>query len=235
MTTVETNIMKISKETLDILKNYSTINSNIIIPEGNEIATLSPMKNIMSLATVTETFENEIAIWDLNKFLGTISLYENPIFEFNEDHVIISEENGKTRTKYRYAESQLIQRVTQRVKMDDVVVSFELRNKDLSQVLRAASVLQLPDLAVRTSEGGDSIELVALDSKDSTCNTYSVDLGELPNDGHDFEFFFKTENMKMLPGDYNIEISKKMVSQMKNQNADLTYWIALESNSRYEG
>lgn len=235
MTTVETNIMKISKETLDILKNYSTINSNIIIPEGNEIATLSPMKNIMSLATVTETFENEIAIWDLNKFLGTISLYENPIFEFNEDHVIISEENGKTRTKYRYAESQLIQRVTQRVKMDDVVVSFELRNKDLSQVLRAASVLQLPDLAVRTSEGGDSIELVALDSKDSTCNTYSVDLGELPNDGHDFEFFFKTENMKMLPGDYNIEISKKMVCQMKNQNSDLAYWIALESNSRYEG
>lgn len=235
MTTVETNIMKISKETLDILKNYSTINSNIIIPEGNEIATLSPMKNIMSLATVTETFENEIAIWDLNKFLGTISLYENPIFEFNEDHVIISEENGKTRTKYRYAESQLIQRVTQRVKMDDVVVSFELRNKDLSQVLRAASVLQLPDLAVRTSESGDSIELVALDSKDSTCNTYSVDLGELPNDGHDFEFFFKTENMKMLPGDYNIEISKKMVCQMKNQNSDLAYWIALESNSRYEG
>jgi len=234
MTTVETNIMKISKETLDILKNYSTINSNIIIPEGNEIATLSPMKNIMSLATVTETFENEIAIWDLNKFLGTISLYENPIFEFNEDHVIISEENGKTRTKYRYAESQLIQRVTQRVKMDDVVVSFELRNKDLSQVLRAASVLQLPDLAVRTSESGDSIELVALDSKDSTCNSYSVDLGELPNDGHDFEFFFKTENMKMLPGDYNIEISKKMVCQMKNQNSDLSYWIALESNSRYE-
>ena len=235
MTTVETNIMKISKETLDILKNYSTINSNIIIPEGNEIATLSPMKNIMSVSVVAENFENEISIWDLNKFLGTISLYDKPIFEFNEDHVIISEENGKTQTKYRYAESELIQRVTQRVKMDDVVVNFQLRNKDLSQVLRAASVLQLPDLAVRTSESGDSIELVALDSKDSSCNIYSVDLGELPNDGHDFEFFFKTENMKMLPGDYDIQISKKMVCQMKNQKSDLTYWIALESNSRYEG
>lgn len=233
--TVEMNTMKISKETLDILKNYSTINSNIVIPVGNEIATLSPMKNIMSVANVTENFENEISIWDLNKFLGTISLYEKPIFEFNEDHVIISEESGKTRTKYRYAESELIQQVTQRVKMDDIVVSFVLRNKDLSQVLRAASVLQLPDLAVRTTEGGDSVELVALDAKDSSCNTYSVDLGELPNDGHEFEFYFKTENMKMLPGDYDVEISKKMVSALTNQNSDLTYWIALESNSRYEG
>ena len=233
MTAVKVDTMKLSRETLEILKNYSTINCNIKIEAGSTIKTLSPMKNIMSKTSIDETFDTQVSIWDLNKFLGTVSLYEKPVFEFRDDHVIISEENGKSKTKYRYAESSLISSVDKDVQMPEPVVSFVLYNKDLSQVLKAASVLGLPDLAVRSSDDESEIELVALDLKDSSCNTYSVTLGDNP--GGQFTFNYKTENMKMIAGDYDVDITDKFVSQLTNKNIDVTYWIALDNTSKYEG
>ena len=233
MTTVEINTMKMSNTTLEYLKNYSTINSNIIIEPGNTLKTLSPVKNVMSECTISETFEQTIAIWDLNKFLGTISLFDNPTFEFHENHVVISDEGKSAKTKYHYAEPELIQSVTQTINMPDPVVDFRLTEGNLNQIMKAASVLQLPDLCVR-NEGG-TLELVALDAKDSSCNTYSVNLGDVDDDTPAFDFFFKTENMKMLPGDYDVEITSKLVSKFTSVNNDLAYWIALENNSNYEG
>ena len=233
MTTVEINTMKMSNTTLEYLKNYSTINSNIIIEPGNVLKTLSPVKNVMSECTISETFEQTIAIWDLNKFLGTISLFDNPTFEFHENHVVISDEGKSAKTKYHYAEPELIQSVTQTINMPDPVVDFRLTVGNLNQIMKAASVLQLPDLCVRND--GETLELVALDAKDSSCNTYSIGVGEVSDDVPSFEFFFKTENMKMLPGDYDVEICSKLVSKFTSSNTDLTYWIALENNSNYEG
>ena len=233
MTTVEINTMKMSNTTLEYLKNYSTINSNIIIEPGNVLKTLSPVKNVMSECTISETFEQTIAIWDLNKFLGTISLFDNPTFEFHENHVVISDEGKSAKTKYHYAEPELIQSVTQTINMPDPVVDFRLTVGNLNQIMKAASVLQLPDLCVRNESG--TLELVALDTKDSSCNTYSVNLGEVADDAPAFDFFFKTENMKMLPGDYDVEITSKLVSKFTSVNNDLSYWIALENNSNYEG
>lgn len=233
MTTVEINTMKMSNTTLEYLKNYSTINSNIIIEPGNTLKTLSPVKNVMSECTISETFEQTIAIWDLNKFLGTISLFDNPTFEFHENHVVISDEGRSAKTKYHYAEPELIQSVTNTINMPDPVIDFRLTEGNLNQIMKAASVLQLPDLCVR-NEGG-TLELVALDTKDSSCNTYSVNLGDVDDDTPAFDFFFKTENMKMLPGDYDVEITSKLVSKFTSVNNDLAYWIALENNSNYEG
>tara|TARA_R100001015_G_C4589866_1_gene145468 strand:+ start:333 stop:1034 length:702 start_codon:yes stop_codon:yes gene_type:complete len=233
MTTVEINTMKMSNTTLEYLKNYSTINSNIIIEPGNTLKTLSPVKNVMSECTISETFEQTIAIWDLNKFLGTVSLFDNPTFEFHENHVVISDEGKSAKTKYHYAEPELIQSVTQTINMPDPVVDFRLTEGNLNQIMKAASVLQLPDLCVRNESG--TLELVALDSKDSSCNTYSVNLGDVDEDAPAFDFFFKTENMKMLPGDYDVEITSKLVSKFTSVNNDLSYWIALENNSNYEG
>ena len=233
MTTVEINTMKMSNTTLEYLKNYSTINSNIIIEPGNTLKTLSPVKNVMSECTISETFEQTIAIWDLNKFLGTISLFDSPTFEFHESYVVISDEGKSAKTKYHYAEPELIQSVTQTINMPDPVVDFRLTEVNLNQIMKAASVLQLPDLCVRND--GGTLELVALDSKDSSCNTYSVNLGEVDEDTPAFDFFFKTENMKMLPGDYDVEITSKLVSKFTSVNNDLSYWIALENNSNYEG
>ena len=233
MTTVEINTMKMSRETLEYLKNYSTINSNIIIEPGNVLKTLSPVKNVMSECTISETFEQTIAIWDLNKFLGTVSLFDSPTFEFHENHVVISDSGKSAKTKYHYAEPELIQSVTQTINMPDPVVDFRLTEGNFNQIMKAAAVLQLPDLCVRSN--GDGLQLVALDNKDSSCNTYSIGVGEVSDNSPSFEFFFKTENMKMLPGDYDVEISSKLVSKFTSSNTDLTYWIALENNSNYEG
>ena len=229
MTTTQ---MKISNDTLNILKNFSSINSNILIKPGNTIVTLSPMKNVMAKAVVNEDFDTQIAIWDLNKFLGTVSLYNDPNFEFNDDHVVISNNDGTSTTKYYYSEPKLITTTEREISMPNSVVSFELTQDALNEIQRAASVLQVPDIAV-TSDGNELV-LVAMDSKDSTTNTYSVSLGEAPPHD-DFCFYYKVENLKMLAGDYKVEISDKLISELTNQKNGLTYWIALEQNSTYNG
>tara|TARA_R110001583_G_scaffold88603_1_gene229608 strand:+ start:1781 stop:2455 length:675 start_codon:yes stop_codon:yes gene_type:complete len=224
--------MKLSKNTLDILKNFSTINSNILVEPGNVIKTVSPVKNVMSQATVKEKFDCQFGIWDLGKFLGTISLFEDPDFSFDDKHVTISGSNG-TKVTYYYSEPKLLTTINKDIKMPETVVSFELKNDDFSELQKAAAVLQLPDLSLR-SDGG-RMQLVALDKKDVTSNNYSIDLGILPHDDHDFEFYFKVENLKLLPGNYNVEVTEKVVSKFTNQDLSLCYWIALESDSRYEG
>lgn len=224
--------MKISNDTLNILKNFSSINSNILIKPGNTLVTLSPMKNVMAKAVVSENFDSQIAIWDLNKFLGTVSLYSDPNFEFNDDHVLISNNDGTSTTKYYYSEPKLITTTEREISMPNSVVSFELTQDALNEIQRAASVLQVPDIAV-TSDGNELV-LVAMDSKDSTTNTYSVSLGETPPHD-DFCFYYKVENLKMLAGDYKVEISDKLISELTNQKNGLTYWIALEQNSTYNG
>jgi hypothetical protein len=222
--------MKLSKNTIEILKNFSTINSNILVEPGNVIKTISPVKNVMAQATVSETFDTQFGIWDLNKLLGTISLFDSPEFFFEENHVTIVGSNG-TKVTYYYSEPKLLTTINKTITMPETVVSFELKNDDFSELQKAASVLQLPDLCLRSS--GSMVELVAMDKKDSTSNNYSVEVGT--NDkNEDFEFYFKVENLKLMPGDYDVEVTEKVVSKFTNQTTDLSYWIALESDSRYE-
>jgi hypothetical protein len=231
MTTVENETgLKLSQRTLGILKNFSSINSNILIDPGNIIRTISPVKNVMAEAKVEENFEKQFGVWDLGKLLATVSLFDDPEFVFEENHMVISSPNG-TKVTYYYSEPKLLTTINKNISMPDSVVSFELNNNDFSELQKASSVLELPDLCLRTD--GNSLELVALDKSDSTSNDYSINLGELPHADHDFEFYFKVENLKLLPGDYEVEISDKVVSQFRNKNLDLTYWIALESDSKY--
>ena len=222
--------MKLSKKTIEILKNFSTINSNILVEPGNVIKTISPVKNVMAQATVSETFDTQFGIWDLNKLFGTISLFESPEFFFEKNNVTIVGSNG-TKVTYYYSEPKLLTTINKTITMPETVVSFELNNDDFSELQKAASVLQLPDLCLRSS--GNIIELVAMDKKDSTSNNYSVEVGT-NNENEDFEFYFKVENLKLMPGDYDVEVTEKVVSKFTNQSTDLSYWIALESDSRYE-
>jgi len=222
----------LSSRTLDVLKNFSTINSNILVKPGNTVTTISPIKNVMAEATVEEDFDTEFGIWDLNKFLGTISLFNKPEFEFYDTHVIIREENNKSEVTYYYSEPKLLTTVNKKINMPESVVTCTLKQSVFNDILRAASVLQISDIAIRSN--GSDIEIVALDKSDSTTNHYSVTLGDNP-DGADFTFYFKAENLKMLPGDYDVSISDKVVSQFNKVNDDLTYWVALESDSTYNG
>lgn len=224
--------MKLSQETLDILKNYAGINSNILVEPGNTIRTVSPVKNVLAEAEVEETFDTQFGIWDLNKFLSTVSLFADPEFEFNDNYVIISGKGGSS-VKYFYSEPQLLTTVNKKINMPDSVVDFTLKESDYSELLRAGSVLQLPDLAVRTN--GGIMEMVIHDKEDATSNSYSIELGPIPHDDHEFNFNFKIENLKMISGDYDVSITDKVVSQFVNQNQNVKYWIALESDSTYKG
>tara|TARA_R100000482_G_scaffold122240_1_gene69503 strand:- start:222 stop:887 length:666 start_codon:yes stop_codon:yes gene_type:complete len=218
-----------SKQTLDLLKNFASINSNILVKPGDTIKTISPVKNIMAVATVPETFDTEFGIWDLNKFLGTVSLFDSPSFEFGERSVTISGSGGSS-VNYYYSEPRLLTVPTKDIVMPNPVVSFNLTQDALNEINRASSVMQLPDLVVRSE--GTTIVMVALDRQDDTTNSYSVELGELSVES-DFEFVFRVENLKLLPGDYRVDVTDKVVSQFTHTQLDLKYWIALESDSRY--
>ncbi|MBC8442782.1 MAG: hypothetical protein H8D80_01190 [Proteobacteria bacterium] len=231
MTTTQ-SCMKISKDTSEILKNFSSINSNILVKPGNVIRTISPVRNIMAEAKVSETFDTQFGIWDLNKFLGTVSLFTNPEFDFEETKVTITGNKGAS-VVYYYAEPKLLTTADKKIQMPEGVVDFTLKNSDLVELQKASSVLQVPDLALRSTDNGE-IELVALDKKEPSSNSYSITVGDNTNDA-DFTFYFKVENLKILPGDYNVSVTDKVVSEFEHTTRDLKYWIALESDSKYNG
>jgi len=222
--------MTLSRTTLDVLKNYASINSNILVRPGNKISTIAPVKNVMAEAVVEETFDTEFGIWDLNKFLGTISLFDKPEFEFEDKFVRITNGNSKSEVVYYYSAPNLLTTVNNKINMPESVVSFELKETDLQELQKAASVLQLPDLVVRSGDG--KIELAVLDKADTSTNVYSIDVGDL-TDESDFSFYFKVDNMKMLSGDYDVDISEKVVSQFSHKTEDIMYWVALESDSTF--
>jgi|694.fasta_scaffold00658_28 hypothetical protein len=220
---------KISKQTLTILKNFTSINSNLLVKPGNKIVTVAPAKNVMAEANVSETFDVEFGIWDMNKFLGTVSLFKDPEFVFNDKHVIISGNNSSSVTYY-YSEPKLLTVPTKSINMPDAVVEFDLTETIFDEIVRASSVLQLPHLSI-TGDGNKLIGVVC-DKNDPTCNKFSVELGKNTSDA-DFEFDFRIENLKFLPGEYQVKIAKSTISQFSHKDISLKYWVALESTSSY--
>ena len=227
--TTTMNTVKLSRNTFDILKNFATINTNLLVESGNKIKTLSAMKNIMSEAVVAEDFDTPFGIWDLNKFLGTISLFDSPELTFEEKYVTISGKNGAS-VRYHYSDPSLLLTSTQDLRMPEPVVKFELTQKQFAEIQKAASVLQVPDICLRND--GEVLQLVALDKGDRGSNSYSIDLGEVGTT-EDFEFYFKVENLKILPGDYEVQISSKLITQFKHKELNVRYWIALEKSSTF--
>ena len=217
--------MKLSDTTKEILKNFSEINPNLLITPGKQIKTISTMKNILATAGVEENFPQDIAIYDL-----MLSLFSKPVFDFDEKLMTINEEGTSTKSKYFFADPSILTTPQKDVKMPDTEVEFTLTETDLTKVKKAASMLQLPDIAIKSL--GTDIMMSAIDKKNDTANTYDVKVGET---NKKFEFHFKTEHFKMLPGDYNVYISSKLISNFRHKNKTVQYWIALENTSKYEG
>jgi hypothetical protein len=222
--------LTLSRDTLEVLKNFASINSNLLVSAGNKLTTISPVKNVMAEATVSETFDSEFGLWDLNKFLGVISLFKNPTFNFTDKYVII-EENGAS-VKYYFSDPSLLSTVKKQIKMPEAVISFDWKPSVFSEMTKAASVLQLPDLCIRNSATG--IEAVVIDKADPSSNSYSVELQNVTyNSSAEFEMFFKVENLKLMSGEYTVNITEKVVSQFEHKTKNLRYWIALEADSSY--
>lgn len=226
-----TTAMKISKRTFDILKNFSTINSNIFIQSGNVITTISPSKSILVEAEIDEDFENSFGIWDLNKFLGTVSLFTDPEFEFSDKFVTIYGSNNSS-VKYFYSEPKLLTIPSKKITMPKVAFSFGISGKQLAELYKAASVLQLPDICIRSV--GGNIVVVAEDKTDTTSNKFSIDVNQSAD--AEFEMYMKIENLKLYPGDYQVDVCEKIVSRFTNTSSsrNFVYWIALESDSSYK-
>ena len=223
--------MKLSNYTTSVLKNFATINQNLVIKEGNTISTMSAMKNIVAKAEVEETFPQEVAIYDLNEFLAAMSLFTNPILDFEENHVMIREENNTSNSlKYFYSDPSVVTSPTKLITMPSNEVKFTMSNEDLSKLKKAAGVIGAPDMVLQKNGSGSS--LTVKDKKNDTANNYSLDV-DTNGDG-EFNFYFKVENMKLLDGTYDVEISSKNISHYKNKEFDVEYWIALEPESSYK-
>ena len=222
--------MKLSKGTLDILKNFSNINPSITFKEGQELSTLSIQRNILSRAVVEEKFPKDFAIYDLGEFLSGLSLFDNPDFDFaNDNYVIIKD--SKCQSRYFFADpSTITQPPAQRAQIPSEDVSFMVAWSDLNNLIRAASIYSVDDLGV-IGDGKD-IKLVVRDKKNDTSNNYSVKVGTTDAK---FTFNFKVEYLKLLPADYGVTISKQNAALFRDANRDLEYLIALEPDSVYNG
>ena len=219
--------MKISSETKAILKNFATINSGIKVGEGNQLKTISNMKNILAVATVPETFGQEFSIYNLVEFLGAISLTDNPDFNFNESSLTIAD--ADTSLTYFYASEGMVTTVEKMITMPDSEINIDLSSTLLTELQKAASVLGVNDL-IMTSDG-TKIDMQVTDKKNPTSNTFSRTVGE--GNGNSFTMNFKIENLKVLDGNYSVAVSSKGISHFKNKDIDLEYFIALEPDSSY--
>jgi len=224
--------MKLSDHTIEVLKNFATINQNLVIKEGSTLSTMSAMKNIVAKADVEESFDKEVAIYDLNEFLASISLFTSPILDFKEGFVTIQEENSpKNSLKYFYSDPSVVTSPSKTITMPSKEVSFTLNGENLNKLKRAAGVIQAPDLVLEKKDA--DVFLTVKDKKNDTANTFSVDV-DTTTEGSNFKFYYKVENLKVMEGNYDVEISSKNISHLKSTNKDVEYWVALEPESSYE-
>ena len=222
-------VMKLSDNTLTVLKNFASINNSILMKKGTHLRTISVAKNILAEADIAEEFPRDVAVYDLNQFLNGLGLHQSPELDFeNEGHVVIKE--GKMRTKFWFADANVIVTPPEKaIELPSEDVTFELSTDQLDKLLKAAAVYQLPDLSVVGENG--VVKLLVRDKKNETSNSFAITVGETSST---FSFNFKVENIKILPGNYNVVVSQKLLSRFTSKNQDLTYYIALEPDSTFE-
>jgi hypothetical protein len=218
--------MNLSNDTKEVFKNFSTINQNLMVKSGNVINTMSAMKNIVAKATIPDTFDNEFAIYDLNEFLSALSLFKNPTLSFSDKAVKLNEEGGGSSVNYFFSDPSVVTSPKTEITMPSVDVEFTFTQNSFNQILKASAVLGVPDVVLTGTAGGD-INLTVTDRKNDTSNDFAIKVGE--NASSDFTYFFKVENLKLLSGDYKVEVSQKGISHFTNVNKPVEYFIALES------
>lgn len=219
--------MKLSKDTVALFKNFAGINSNLLLKQGNKLATISSQKNVMSDTVVTETFPSDFGIYDLNEFLGAMSLFEDPELDFAEKFVTIKE--GNASIKYFAADPSVLTAPQKAITFPNSDIEFTMTATMLNMIQKTASVLRATDLIIVGD--GSKMTIQVGDKKNATGNTYNAQVG---NTDKTFKVFVKVENLKMLPGDYLVSISSKKISRFKATSSDLVYYVAVEADSTFE-
>ena len=221
-------VMQLSDSTLSLLKNFSTINQSILFKAGSKLRTISVMKNILAEVTIDEELPKDFGIYDLNQFLNGMGLHQSPELDFSNDSYVVIKE-GKMRTKYFFADANVIITPPDKpITLPSEDVTFDLSTDQLDKLLKAAAVYQLPDLSAVGENG--VVKLVVRDKKNDTSNDFAITVGETEST---FSFNFKVENIKLLPGTYEVVVSQKLLSRFTSKNHALTYYIALEPDSTF--
>ena len=223
--------MKLNQTTQDILKNFSEINTNILIKPGSELNTISTMKNILAKATINDSFDREFGIYDLNEFLSVVSSLDKPELTLQEKHMTISAEGSRSKVKYFYSDPSVIVSPTKEVNMPESDVTFSLSESNLAQLRKMAAILSSTDLALIGTKDGDVV-LKVCDKKNDTSNKFDIVVGE--NATANYTFYFKVENLKMISGDYDVAVSSKSIAHFTNTKLPIEYWIALEPDSVFD-
>ena len=225
--------MKLSNETLSVLKNFGAINQGILFKKGKTLKTVSSHKNILAEVTIKEDIPAEFGVYDLNNFLSVVSLHkDDPTFDFDDKHVVICGNKGRSKIKYRFCEPTMIVTPPEKqLTMPSAEITFSLTGEDFDWIMRAASVLSSPQVAIESD--GKKVSIVTLDLQNDSAHTDSLELAD--GNGAKYRMVFKTENLsKILAGAYDVSISSKGISHFQHKNVPLQYWITTEQGSKFE-
>ena len=219
--------MKISSETISILKNFSGINANLVFKPGKELKTISEAKTIMANASILEDFPVEFGVYDLNEFLSLYNLMEDPSLQFSDKYLTMSD--GSQKIKYYYSEVDILTQPSKDINMPECEVVLDLSMENLQKIQKAAAVLGHSELSFIGD--GNTVVASVFNEKDSTANTFDIDLGIGTTET--FNYVFSISNLKMLQGDYKVLISSRLISNWRNADNPLDYFIALEKSSSF--
>lgn len=224
--------MKLSTDTLSVLKNFASINQGIMFKRGKTIRTVSAQKNVMAEAIVSDEFPTDFGVYDLNNFLSVLTLHkEEPVLDFQDNDVLISGLQGRSKIKYRFCAPHMIVAAPEKaITMPDAEISFELKAEDFDWIMKAASVLSSPCIAIESD--GAKVFITTYDPTNDAAHTDSLEICD--GNGASYKMIFKLENIKMLPGSYDVSISSKGISHFKHKTINLQYWIATETGSKYD-
>ena len=222
--------MQLTENVQQVLKNFASINPNIVVEPGNVVRTLAEGKNIFGKATIDVDFPIKFGVYDLNEFIGVLGLVDNPELTFEDTHVNVGDSVGRSKIRYFFTDTDHLTSPQKDIVMPSAEVTLNIGNDTLNKIKRAASALGHSELSIKANNG--SISLTIFDSGNTTSNTFSIDVdGEYQSE--DFNFIISIGNLKLLPGDYKVSISSKLISHFVNTTVDAEYWIALEKSSTY--
>jgi len=223
--------MELSDNALSVLKNFSGINQNILIRSGNTIKTISEARNVLATAVVEESFTQDFGVYDLSEFINVLGLVDKPNLQFEDEYVRISDSSGRSKVKYFFSSEETLTTPQKDITMPSADVAFTLDNDTFNKLKRAASALGHSEVSISGDNGVLSLSII--DSQNMTSNAFSIDVDGTYPDGAMFNFILNIGNLKMLPGDYDVQISSKLISQFSNKDINVKYWIALEKSSTF--
>lgn len=223
--------MELNENTLSVLKNFSSINQNLLVRQGNTVRTMSEARNVMATASLETEFPQDFGVYDLNEFIGVLSLVDGPRLSFEEEWVTIGDSTGRSKVKYFFSPEETLTTPTKNINMPDADVKFTLTVDTLNKLRRAASTLGHTEVSITGNNG--VLSLSVIDGQNSTSNAFSIDIDGEYNQDAKFNFVLNISNLKLLAGDYEVEISSKLISKFAHKEINVSYWIALEKTSTY--